>query len=128
LARTKQAPSKTPRGIKSPSKPKLSKSARQSPPDAEAALAALKKLSTQRDRDNLARFGIMDAKTADKKAFGVSMRNIQALAKKLGRSRELAAALWASGVYEARMLSAFVEQPEAVTAAQMDRWCGDFDN
>jgi 3-methyladenine DNA glycosylase AlkD len=26
------------------------------------------------------------------------------------------------------MLTAFVEEPERVTAAQMDRWCRDFDN
>ncbi len=39
-----------------------------------------------------------------------------------------AAALWATGVYEARMLTAFVEEPGRVTPAQMDRWCRDFDN
>jgi hypothetical protein len=41
-------------------------------------------MSTRRDRDNLARFGI----TAPK-AFGVSMANNQVLAKRLGRSHEL---------------------------------------
>ena len=80
-------------------------------------------MSTQRDRDNLARFGI----TA-KKAFGVSMSNIQVLAKCFGRSHELAAALWDTGWYEARMLTAFVDEPARVTPAQMDRWCRDFDN
>ena len=47
------------------------------------ALSWLKEKSTAQDRDNLARFGI----TA-KKAFGVSMKNIQVLAKRLGRSHE----------------------------------------
>ena len=89
----------------------------------EAALAALEKMSTQRDRDNLKRFGI----TAGK-AFGVSMANIQALAKRLGRSHELAAALWDTGWYEARLLTSFVDEPARVTPAQMDRWCRDFDN
>ena len=87
------------------------------------ALAALEASSTKRDRDNLARFGI----TA-KKAFGVSMANIQALAKRLGRSHELAAALWKTGWYEARLLTSFVDEPSRVTPAQMDRWCRDFDN
>src|SRR5262249_53849374 len=63
-----------------------------------------------------------------KKAFGVSMANIQVLAKETGRSHELAAALWATEWHEARMLTAFVDQPERVTSAQMDRWCRDFDN
>jgi len=90
---------------------------------AREALASLEQMSTRRDRDNLGRFGI----TAGK-AFGVSMANIQRLAKRLGRSHELAAALWDSGWYEARMLTAFVDEPERVTPAQMDRWCRAFDN
>jgi 3-methyladenine DNA glycosylase AlkD len=76
---------------------------------AQAALSSLKHMSTKRDRENLARFGI----TAGK-AFGVSMRNIQLLAKRLGRDHELAAALWDTGWYEARLLSSFVDEPERV--------------
>ena len=91
--------------------------------EVQAALESLEKMSTKHDRDNLPRFGI----TA-RKAFGVSMANIQKLAKRLGANHELAAALWDTGWYEARMLTAFVDQPTRVTAAQMDRWCRDFDN
>ena len=68
--------------------------------DVQSALAWLERKSTKRDRENLARFGI----TASK-AFGVSMANIQVLAKRLGRNHELAAALWETGWYEARMLT-----------------------
>ena len=53
---------------------------------------------------------------------------IQSLAKRLGRNHELAAALWDTGWYEARMLASFVDEPARVTPAQMDRWCRDFDN
>jgi hypothetical protein len=56
--------------------------------EVQAALAALEEMSTPHDRENLARFGI----TASK-AFGVSMANLQVLAKRLGRDHELAAAL-----------------------------------
>jgi 3-methyladenine DNA glycosylase AlkD len=80
-------------------------------------------MSTEHDRENLARFGI----TASK-AFGVSMANIQALAKRLGRSHDLAAALWDTGWYEARLLTSFVDEPARVTPGQMDRWCRGFDN
>jgi len=62
------------------------------------------------------------------RAFGVPVGAIQRLAKSLGRSHELAAALWESGWYEARMLAAYVDEPERVTPAQMDRWRADFDN
>jgi 3-methyladenine DNA glycosylase AlkD len=88
-----------------------------------AALAALERAATAKDRANLARFGI-DAP----KAFGVSMANMQKLAKGLGRSHELAEALWRTGWYEARSMAAFVDEPARVTPEQMDRWCRDFDN
>jgi 3-methyladenine DNA glycosylase AlkD len=89
----------------------------------QAALGWLEDHSTQRDRENLTRFGINAPK-----AFGVSMADIQVLARQLGRSHELAADLWDTGWYEARMLTAFVDEPELVTPAQMERWCNEFDN
>jgi 3-methyladenine DNA glycosylase AlkD len=89
----------------------------------QEALESLEQMSTKHDYDNMARFGI----TASK-AFGVSVANIRKLAKELGRGHELAAELWETGWYEARMLSAFVDEPARVTPSQMDRWCRDFDN
>jgi 3-methyladenine DNA glycosylase AlkD len=56
------------------------------------------------------------------------MSNIQKVAKPLGRNHDLAAALWETGWYEARMLTSFVDEPERVTTSQMDRWAADFDN
>jgi 3-methyladenine DNA glycosylase AlkD len=91
--------------------------------EVEAALAWLKRKSTKRDRENMPRFGIVA-----RKAFGVSMANVRALAKRLGRNHELAASLWDTGWYEARMLASLVDDPALVTPAQMDRWCRDFDN
>ena len=87
------------------------------------ALEWLKAHGTDRDRANLVRFAINA-----RQAFGVSMANIQSLARTLGRDHALAAALWDSGWYEARLLAAFVDEPSLVTASQMDRWCRDFDN
>src|SRR3989304_9213037 len=65
--------------------------------EVRAALSSLKKISPPRDRENLARFGI----TANK-AFGVSMANIQVLAKRLGRNHELAPPPWGTGGGEGR--------------------------
>ena len=86
-------------------------------------LASLERLGTKRTKDGMARYGIVA-----RKAFGVSMADMNALAKRLGRDHDLAAALWKSGWYEARMLATLVDDPARVTAAQMDRWVGDFDN
>lgn len=88
------------------------------------ALRWLERHGSRRTRDQmLTRYGI----TAPK-AYGAPVGMIQRLGKQLGLDHELAAALWKTGWYEARMLTAFVEDPAQVTAAQMDRWARDFDN
>ncbi|BDU16805.1 DNA alkylation repair protein [Lysobacter auxotrophicus] len=87
------------------------------------ALAWLRAHASDAARDGMARFAI-----PSDHALGVSMKDIQALAKQLGRDHALADALWDTGVYEARMLAAYVAEPARVTPAQMDRWCRDFDN
>ena len=83
----------------------------------------LERRGTKRNREGMARYGIIAPK-----AFGVSMATMQQLAKRLGRDHELAAALWETGWYEARTLTAFVDEPARVTSSQMDRWARDFDN
>jgi 3-methyladenine DNA glycosylase AlkD len=90
---------------------------------ARDAIAALKRKGSKAGRDAMARYAI-----PSDKAFGVGMKDIQALAKQLGRNHALAAALWDSGWYEARLLAAYVDEPAKVTAAQMDRWCREFDS
>jgi 3-methyladenine DNA glycosylase AlkD len=91
--------------------------------EVQSALSWLKGHSSKSTRDGMARYGI-----PSDNAFGVTVANMKVLAKRLGRNHELAAALWQTGWYEARMLTSFVDEPARVTSAQMDRWCGDFDN
>ncbi len=89
----------------------------------QTALANLKQRSSKAVRDGMARFNIPNAH-----ALGVKMGDIQAVGKQLGRNHALAEALWQTGLYEARMLSAYVAEPEKVTPTEMDRWCRAFDN
>ena len=89
----------------------------------QSALAWLKSHSTKATLDSMARYAI-----PSDHAYGVAMRDIKALGKTLGRNHALAVALWDTGVYEARMLTSFVADPEQLTPGQMDRWCRDFDN
>lgn len=92
-------------------------------PEVRAALKWLQAHSTQATLDGMARYAI-----PSDKAYGVAMRDIKAFGKTLGQNQKLAAALWDTGVYEARMLASFVGDPATITAAQMDRWCKEFDN
>jgi 3-methyladenine DNA glycosylase AlkD len=83
----------------------------------------LERRGTKRNRDGMARYGIVA-----QQVFGVSVADVRDLGKRLGRDHELALALWETGWYEARMLTAFVDEPDRVTSRQMDRWAKDFDN
>jgi 3-methyladenine DNA glycosylase AlkD len=89
----------------------------------KAVQAWLERKGSKANRDGMARYGIVAPKV-----YGVSVANLHLLAKQYRKDRPLAAALWRTGWYEARMLTAFVDDPALVTPAQMDRWARDFDN
>jgi 3-methyladenine DNA glycosylase AlkD len=98
--------------------------------DAPSVLASLERVATKKTRDGLGRYGIVTAWPV----LGVAMSDMQRIAKPLrkaldgaGRHR-LAAALWDSGIYDARMLAALVDDPALVTRAQMAAWAKEFDN
>lgn len=61
-------------------------------------------------------------------AFGVGLPALRALAKRIGRDHALALALWKTAIREARILASLVDEPDRVTAAQMDAWAGTFDS
>src|SRR5687768_13633287 len=90
-------------------------------PDASTVVAWLKRRGSKKARDGMARYGL-----PSDKAFGVGIGVMQRYAKEIGRSHDLALALWETGWYEARTVAAFVDEPGRVTPAQMDRWCRDF--
>jgi 3-methyladenine DNA glycosylase AlkD len=88
------------------------------------AITALEQIGEARIRDGLARYGIVTRE----RVLGVSMAGIQKVGKELGRDHKLAEALWETGIYEARLLAAYVGDPALLTPDQMDRWTRDFDN
>lgn len=79
--------------------------------------------ATKATLDGMARYGIPSTG-----AFGVTMADMRRLAKELGKSHELAAALWATARYEARLVASLVDEPSKVTPAQMESWSRDFDS
>jgi 3-methyladenine DNA glycosylase AlkD len=91
--------------------------------EVDSALASLRRQGSKAGLEGMARYNI-----PSDRAFGVPMRQIQALAKELGREHGLAGELWETGWYEARVLAAYVDEPARVTQVQMERWCRDFDN
>jgi 3-methyladenine DNA glycosylase AlkD len=90
---------------------------------AREVLAWLERNGTRHQRNEMARYGIVAPK-----AFGVSVGTLLKLAKRVGQDHALAAALWKSGWYEARLLAAMVDEPAKVTKRQMNAWAAAFDN
>lgn len=86
-------------------------------------LSKLKSLGDPKAVEGMAKFGINT-----KQAYGVSIPNIRALAKKIGRDHNLAQKLWSSGIHEARILAGIVDDPKLVTEEQMDAWVKSFDS
>jgi 3-methyladenine DNA glycosylase AlkD len=90
---------------------------------AAAVLGELAAKGSEKDRAGMARYGINT-----ERAFGVSVYELRRMAKTLGRDHALALALWETGNHEARILASMVDEPEAVTAEQMDAWAAAFDS
>jgi 3-methyladenine DNA glycosylase AlkD len=89
----------------------------------EQVLAELKKFSSPANVKGMARFGINPANT-----LGVSIPILRGIAKSHRLDHALALELWETGIHEARILAAFVDDPKQVTESQMEIWVKDFDS
>jgi len=86
-------------------------------------LRKLKALANPRNVEGMARFGI-----STKGTLGISVATLRKIAKDTGRNHKLALELWKTGIHEARMLSAIIDDYRLVTSKQMDEWVNDFDS
>ena len=91
---------------------------------AEEIVAELRAMRSQKNIAGQRRFGIQ----TNTEQLGISMPVMRQMAKAYRRRHDMAEALWAMPVQEARMVAAFVEDPAQVTRRQMDQWAKDFDN
>jgi 3-methyladenine DNA glycosylase AlkD len=89
--------------------------------DAACVLARLRALADPGRLAGMARSGIGGGTV-----LGVTVAELRTLARELGRSHELAAGLWESGVHEARILASMVDDPALVDDEQLERWATGF--
>jgi len=73
--------------------------------------------------DGMARYGIVT-----ENRLGVSVPDMRRLAKELGKDHGLALQLWKTGVQEARILAALMDDAHAVNEEQMEEWVKDFNS
>jgi 3-methyladenine DNA glycosylase AlkD len=87
-------------------------------------LTVLYSKSNPENVEGMARYGIKSTR----KVLGVPSKFLFSLAKKIGTNHGLALELWKTGVYEARLLAAFIADPKQMKKSTMNLWVKDFDN
>jgi 3-methyladenine DNA glycosylase AlkD len=73
--------------------------------------------------EGMAKFGI-----AIEGRLGISVPDMRKLAKEIGKDHKLALELWKTGIAEARMVAAMVDDPDKLTEEQMEDWVKDFNS
>ena len=71
----------------------------------------------------MARYGM-----AVERRLGVSVPDMRAIARETGRDHRLALELWKTGIDEARMVAAMIDDPGQLTSGQMEDWVKDFNS
>jgi 3-methyladenine DNA glycosylase AlkD len=90
---------------------------------AAAVLGRLRSMADPAAVAGMARFGIHT-----RAALGISVPTLRKIASEIGPDHALARELWESGIHEARILAALIEDSAMVTEAQMEVWVEGFDS
>lgn len=80
----------------------------------------LKSRENSKSRDGMSRFGINP-----EKAFGISVKYLRELGKKIGKNHKLALELWETGFHEARILATIIDEPNKASKSQFNKWIND---
>ncbi|MFA6213725.1 MAG: DNA alkylation repair protein [Candidatus Micrarchaeia archaeon] len=86
-------------------------------------LAHLKNKGKPKNLEGMARFGINV-----EKAYGVPIPELRRLARHIGPHHGLAFDLWRTGIHEARILAAYIDDYKRVSEKQMEEWVKCFDS
>jgi 3-methyladenine DNA glycosylase AlkD len=79
----------------------------------ERAIQKLESAGTEQNRKIYLRHG------AKEPLFGVSVANLRSIAKSTGKNNECARQLWASGNFDAMALASLIDDPEAISYAEL---------
>lgn len=93
-----------------------------SPIESNTIIEYLKSISSTEVLKSQSRFGI-----TGRQMLGVSIYELRRIAKGITDHR-LALELWQTGIHEARIVAAMVDDPAQVTLSQLETWAADFDS
>ncbi len=89
----------------------------------DAVIMELNTLADPDQLDGMSRYGM-----STKARLGIKIPELRKIARKHKRDHELALELWSTGIAEARILAAMVDDPAKLTPMQMDEWAQGFDS
>jgi len=89
----------------------------------DEALKRIKAKARPDQLEGMARYGM-----AVEKRLGVSIPDLRNIAKELGKDHKLAIELWKTGIDEARIMAAMIDEPEKLSEIQMENWVKDFNS
>jgi 3-methyladenine DNA glycosylase AlkD len=89
----------------------------------EEVVKEIKKLSSAKAKDAQAYFGIGGVNN-----YGLTVPQMRAIAKQIGKNHALALQLWKTKIHEARHIAAMIAEPKKVTEKLMEQWLKDFNS
>ena len=89
----------------------------------EEVLKKLKAKARSDQVEGMAKYGMVA-----ERRLGVSVPDMRKIAKELGKDHKLALELWKTGIPEARIVAAMIDEPEKLTEEQMEDWVKDINS
>lgn len=78
-------------------------------------------LEASRNERGIKHWQQLGERTGGLESYGIGLTNLRKLAKKIGRNRDLAQALWQSNVYDAKVIALIIDDPKQITHDQAER-------
>jgi 3-methyladenine DNA glycosylase AlkD len=89
----------------------------------EEVLKKLKAKARPDQLEGMARYGMVV-----EERLGVAVPEMRKIARETGKDHQLALELWDTGIADARILAAMIDEPEALTEKQMESWVKDINS
>lgn len=83
--------------------------------------AAIDLLAANRNERGIASWGRLGQDATGLTTFGIGLTQLRKLAKKIGRDHALAAELWQSDIYDARVIALLIDDPGSITREQAEQ-------
>ncbi len=89
----------------------------------DEVLKKLKSKAQPNQLEGMARYGMVA-----ERRLGVAIPEMRKIAKEYGKDHELALELWKTGILEARIMAAMIDEPQKLTEKQMEEWVKDINS